>query len=503
MKQNSTFTSLCLIAAGFIACEDGATTGVAADPVHGAAPAEVAPTEPLDPDLIAAHRLRQRDNLTSGLLHLTQRPERARRFSGTFLQSVERAIQEDRLEDLARAPGPLITMSSGESFSLQSDYHRLAELGASQRALKDRVNLLRAYQLSWDLAPPVVRNRHLAPANLNTATVPQLEGALSAVWRDIDLTTVVLSPPGVISPPSAATCQAEFGYGTGSDQNPGTCAAYAPSGLMRNVAFPLRDDLTCVRSQGRRGTCTAFGAVAAIETAVHVRNGNKVNLSEQHAYWYGETSVDYSGRYTYGLNTADFLNELMVSGYEIPREKIWNYNPSRSMKARSGNTYDDSCVGYSETCTDFAFQGEEDFISILGLPVYLHPNPAPNAGAWSVALAVEIGVDAAALDWAKFALDNEVSFAVAVDVTASFRAPDPNGYVTYVANEVVTGGHAMHVAGWVANADLPAGAPAGSGGGYFVLKNSWGENFGDCGYYYVPYNYLLNYGRSLTTVSVN
>ena len=173
------------------------------------------------------------------------------------------------------------------------------------------------------------------------------------------------------------------------------------------------------------------------------------------------------------------------------------------MLAKSGNTYPDSCVGYTETCTDFAFQAEEAVIYVLGFPVVYHENPAPNAGAWGVALALEIGVDAAALDWAQFALDNEVSFAVAVDVTASFRSPDANGYVTYVANETVTGGHAMHVAGWVANADLPAGAPSGSGGGYFVLKNSWGEIAGDCGYYYVPYDYLLNYGRSLTTVSVN
>jgi C1A family cysteine protease len=100
-------------------------------------------------------------------------------------------------------------------------------------------------------------------------------------------------------------------------------------------------------------------------------------------------------------------------------------------------------------------------------------------------------------------LDGEIGLVVAVDVTASFRAPNADGYVTYTPNEGVLGGHAMHVAGWVPNADLPALAPTGSGGGYFVLKNSWGEPAGDCGYYYVPYDYLLDYGRSLTTVEVN
>jgi C1A family cysteine protease len=33
-------------------------------------------------------------------------------------------------------------------------------------------------------------------------------------------------------------------------------------------------------------------------------------------------------------------------------------------------------------------------------------------------------------------------------------------------------------------------APAGAGGGYFIIKNSWGTCSGDVGYYYMPVDYL-------------
>ncbi len=91
-------------------------------------------------------------------------------------------------------------------------------------------------------------------------------------------------------------------------------------------------------------------------------NGNKVNLSEQHAYWYGETTVGVNGRYIYGLNTSDYLEELESSGYQLPREKIWNYNPSWNIGGfdANTNTYPNSCAGYfGEKCTDFAFQADE------------------------------------------------------------------------------------------------------------------------------------------------
>jgi len=66
------------------------------------------------------------------------------------------------------------------------------------------------------------------------------------------------------------------------------------------------------------------------------------------------------------------------------------------------------------------------------------------------------------------------------------------------------GGHNIHVVGFVSNEDLAAKiptAPPGSGGGYFILKNSWGPCAGDAGYYYMPVDYVKARGQSIYVVS--
>jgi len=413
-----------------------------------------------------------------------------------LLQQVDAALATKNLSGLAKSTGNHVNVGS-QVIELQSPYQSLAELGSSLRLQSDRGNLEKYYRLAHWVASADVKIQHLDPAQLPSMSVSAIQAELDHLIHDATLDVIYEHQFGITLPPSAATCALEKGFEMGTDGVNGTCESYAANGILRTVDFPLKNDLTCVRDQGRRGTCVAFGSTAAIESAVHVSNGNKVNLSEQHAYWYGETSVGYNGRYTYGLNTADYLQELDASGYELPREKIWNYNPSLQRDDQSGNIYPDSCDGYSgEECTDFAFQSDE--VLIAGIPTY--PDPMPNAAAFGLSEATEIGTSAGNLDFGKLLLESDIPLVVAVDVTNSFISPDADGYVTYVAGEASRGGHAMEVAGWVENADLPAAAPDGSGGGYFVLKNSWGEDAGDCGYFYVPFNYMLEYARSLTAV---
>lgn len=413
-----------------------------------------------------------------------------------LLQQADAALAAKNLSALTGTAGNRVTVGSHD-VELQSPYQSLAELGSSLRLQSDRGNLEKYYRLAHWVASANVKIQHIDPAQISSLSTSAIRVELDHLIYDATIDGIYDHALLATSPPSAAACALEKGFEDGTDGVNGTCTSYAPNGIMRSIDFPLKNDLTCVRDQGRRGTCVAFGAAAAIESAVHVSNGNKVNLSEQHAYWYGETGVGFNGRYTYGLNTADYLQELDASDYQLPREKIWNYNPSWQRDDQSGNVYPDSCDGYSgEECTDYAFQSDEVFSG----GVYSHPNPMPNAAAFGLSEATEIGTSAGNLDFGKLVLEYDIPLVVAVDVTNSFIRPDADGYITYVAGEASRGGHALEVVGWVENADLPAAAPDGSGGGYFVLKNSWGEDAGDCGYFYAPFDYLLEYGRSLTAV---
>ena len=60
----------------------------------------------------------------------------------------------------------------------------------------------------------------------------------------------------------------------------------------------------------------------------------------------------------------------------------------------------------------------------------------------------------------------------AFQVVPSFSSPS-GGYIANTGG-ASRGGHAVHLAGWVDNAKLPSGVTQAAGGGYFIVKNSWG-----------------------------
>jgi hypothetical protein len=56
--------------------------------------------------------------------------------------------------------------------------------------------------------------------------------------------------------------------------------------------------------------------------------------------------------------------------------------------------------------------------------------------------------------------------------------------------DVVFDGHAVALVGYKSDASFP-------GNGYFIYRNSWGEKWGDQGYGYVPFEYVLQYANDL------
>jgi len=90
------------------------------------------------------------------------------------------------------------------------------------------------------------------------------------------------------------------------------------------------------------------------------------------------------------------------------------------------------------------------------------------------------------------------------NVTNAFQGA-PGGYVPCCGFDLLTsqGGHVVHIVGYVSNSDLASNpgtqnAPPGAGGGYFIIKNSWGTCAGDAGYYYMPVTYLELEATELT-----
>jgi hypothetical protein len=102
---------------------------------------------------------------------------------------------------------------------------------------------------------------------------------------------------------------------------------------------------------------------------------------------------------------------------------------------------------------------------------------------------------------AKLHLDNREPVALSFFVPTSFHNADSTGFVRYDPADVVDGGHCVLVTGYVDNGYLPAGVPPGAGGGYLIIKNSWGKDWGDMGYGYLPYDWVRAYAVTMTAVT--
>lgn len=85
------------------------------------------------------------------------------------------------------------------------------------------------------------------------------------------------------------------------------------------------------------------------------------------------------------------------------------------------------------------------------------------------------------IDKMMLALDNGKPVYIGMSVTKSMLNCD---VALNPTSEVTSGGHALSVIGYVKNDKV-------KGGGYFIVKNSWGAGCGDKGYQYFPFHYCI------------
>ncbi|MFM8412061.1 MAG: C1 family peptidase, partial [Alphaproteobacteria bacterium] len=295
---------------------------------------------------------------------------------------------------------------------------------------------------------------------------------------------------------------------------------YAADGIIRNVDFALEDSLTCVKSQGFRGSCGAHAVVAGVETAAMASGGGPENLAEQSVYFFGKVGGDWRLRYESGMAVDLALQAMIANGWLFPFESDWNYNQSPGIQDLDPvtNQRPGSCdVAYDgEMCTDYEFQAVERIDLVLGLPTlveYDFPAAASGSGhaisSWATIPDFDVppGGPFAALqlETAALLLESGVPVVATIAVPDAFRAPAPGGYIRNVAGQVARGTHAILLVGFVSNADLPAGVTLDAGplGGYFVAKNSWGTSWADCGFAYLASDFLDAWGSAYQAIEID
>jgi len=218
-----------------------------------------------------------------------------------------------------------------------------------------------------------------------------------------------------------------------------------------------------IQQQGSRGTCISFTMTALNEYVL--RSGplhNRYDLSEQHLYYEMKLIDGEPGECgTWLRNGADVLRDL---GQCL--ENLWPYNP------------DTECNDHGPFAPSF-------------VPTYARPN------ALNFRLARPLETSTSDVLAIKAHLSEKRPVAVAFDVYDSWKSSaetQRSGRITMrVGNEPETGGHAVLLVGYQDTPDSP-------GGGYFIVRNSWGTSWANespygAGYGTIPYEYITNEGH--------
>jgi hypothetical protein len=391
------------------------------------------------------------------------------------------------------------------------------------------------------------------PSTLQNASLGAIKSALQTlVSQGLNIIKVIPIPAPIGMGGSVfASCSADIGaslkatqvnYGdqTGSSKCSGTPGK---NGLLANFDFPGKNDLTCVKNQGGRATCHIFASISALEELIGGSTGKHVNLSEQE---FNEQLKIWKGEYfkTGGTPLQD-MNLAQTSSYQFAYEDQWDYNPIPKGGAAStclvypypnpiSGLLEPGCSDSSpespEYCVGANCQGVCELLAKLGslsvaltlcsfspavlsgprspymsnggIPIWDHKDPSLSIFKMVVALGYGYGVVLGLKETPNF---HDVD-------SADKKAGLPPGYIVYEESDIDTpkgsGGHAVHVVAYIDNTQLESnpvtkGLPLdlkNDGGGYFVIKNSWGECYGDAGYAYMPISYLQSRASDVTLI---
>jgi hypothetical protein len=241
--------------------------------------------------------------------------------------------------------------------------------------------------------------------------------------------------------------------GAGPDAEPVFFAALPGQVDLRHRMPPVRD-------QGRRGTCVAHACVAVREFLLGEASTGG-DLSEQFLYWACKQRDGYAGSGTWIRVGMASLQEAGVCV-----EQVWPYNPN-PMANNEGQgpppeDADDDAAAYK---IESSMQQQPRWVNNL--------KEALTA-------------------------DKAVAFAVPVFrywLTQPVR--DSGDIRMPLSTDQNIGGHAMCMVGYEDDPEVP-------GGGFFLVRNSWGTDWApdsivEAGYARLPYEYMVQYGRSAYT----
>lgn len=204
-------------------------------------------------------------------------------------------------------------------------------------------------------------------------------------------------------------------------------------------SIDLRKDFTAIKDQGEMGACSSFALVSIFEYILKKNRQPDIDLSE-HFVYYNARKKGGASRADSGSSLSDIIRTLKADG--VCLERLFPYDSDDLSKEPPVEAIDDARMR-------------------------------------KVVVAKNVKKD---LHHIKSAVAEGYPVAVSLKIYNSFQPR--RGFVRIPSeNEIQheqSGNHAMVICGY--NDETH----------FFVVRNSWGREFGDKGYCYIPYGYIEN-----------
>jgi C1A family cysteine protease len=216
----------------------------------------------------------------------------------------------------------------------------------------------------------------------------------------------------------------------------------------------LREYFSPVEDQGQIGSCTANAACGMVEYYQRRSFGKFTNMSRLFVYKVTRQFLGMTG------DTGAYLRSVMgaLALFGAPPEKYWPYDTAK---------FDDDPPAFT-----FAFA--QNFQALT----YFRLDPAGQSGEQTLAAV-------------KSHLAAGVPAIFGFTVYASIQKAKKAGDIPVPAkNENVLGGHAIVAAGYD-DARVVTNPNGSTTTGALLIRNSWSETWGEGGYGWLPYEYVL------------
>ena len=267
------------------------------------------------------------------------------------------------------------------------------------------------------------------------------------------------------------------------DDNPPIETNDSPVPLLKDTAIPSKYDLrdvngnsyvTSVKNQNPYGTCWAHASIGAIESNLLMKGLGTYDLSEMHLAWFTFKNSDPSKRF--GNYKDSSLETVLQLGGNA-------FYPTALFSRLSGPTTE----AEAPYPTQPSKANPDDYTMAVRLREVYYL--AMNDGT------INVNSPTTNRDIVKRRImENGSVMASYYSVASAYKKTASNGTSYYYSSSSTN--HAVQIVGWDDSYSRSNFSPNPGVDGAWLIKNSWGESFGDSGYFWMSYAQYLTDGTA-------